>query len=121
MDEGRSGFPRVERLRKRRDFLEAYARGGKIHTPFFVIYVVENQGERHRLGLTVSRRIGKAVIRNRIKRRLREIFRLNKARLAVSSDWVINVKRSSRGATWRVLEGAFREALDRWNKRKPGS
>ena len=64
-----------DRLRKRREFLEVYARGDKVRTPYFFLYRLRNELDQNRLGLTVSRKIGKTVFRNKLKRQLREIFR----------------------------------------------
>jgi len=78
VDENGCGFSKQERLRKRREFLGVYERGDKVQSEYFVLYILENGRPYHRLGITVSRKIGSAVVRNRIKRHLREIFRANK-------------------------------------------
>jgi len=101
--EARYGFQCRERLLKRRQFLGAYASGQKVHTSTLVVYVSENGCSCHRLGLTVSRKIGKAVTRNRIKRRLRELFRIRKNEIPGSLDIVINVKRAAARASFQVL------------------
>ena len=109
MNDAGHGFQSHERLRKRRQFLEVYATGRKVHTATLVVYVRENCLSHHRLGLTVSRKIGKAVVRNRIKRRLRELFRVTKNDIPGSLDVVINVKRSAAWATF----GQLAQDLDR--------
>lgn len=73
----RAGLGKCERLRKRAEFLLLQRRGTRAQTGHFVLYALQSAGgERSRLGLTVSWRIGKAVVRNRVKRRVRECFRL---------------------------------------------
>lgn len=101
-DAGRD-FQRHSRLRKRRQFLEVYESGQKAHTATLVVYVRENGLSCHRLGLTVSRKIGKAVTRNRIKRRLRELFRARREAIPGSLDIVVNVKRPASQATFQEL------------------
>jgi ribonuclease P protein component len=71
-------FRKEERLRKRQDFLRLSATGRKCHTEHFIIVWSCEYTGNTRLGVTVSRRSGKAVVRNRIKRYLREYFRLHK-------------------------------------------
>lgn len=68
-------FPSVYRLRKNREFNRVREMGCKRHTPHFVIIVLRRQEGPTRLGLTVSRKVGNAVRRNRVKRLVREFFR----------------------------------------------
>jgi ribonuclease P protein component len=106
-------FGRAERLHCRREYLDVYGRGEKIHSSHLVIFLLPNGRSHHRLGLTVSRKIGKSVVRNRLKRRLREAFRLHKPESDACWDIVINVKRSAADASYRTLLGEFREVLAR--------
>jgi len=115
VDEGQK-FPGQERLHKRRQYLEVYGRGRKTHCPHFVVYVLENGLDYHRLGITVSRKVGKAVVRNKVKRRLREVFRANKPSWDAHYDMVVNVKRSAAEAVFDKLGADFREALGRLEK-----
>jgi len=106
-------FRGQERLHKRRQYLDVYGRGRKIHCRHFVVYVLENGLDHHRLGITVSRKVGKAVVRNKVKRRLREVFRASKPNWNVHFDIVLNVKRSAAEAVFQSLWTDFREALRR--------
>lgn len=82
-------FRKRERIRKRADYLSIYQRGQRTHSCHFTIVSHENQLGYGRVGITVSKKVGDAVRRNRIKRLIREFFRLNKSRLATSRDIVI--------------------------------
>ena len=80
------GFPRRLRLRKRGQFLRAQRLGHRIHTPHLIVYLVSNRGQPTKIGLTVSKKCGKAHARNRIKRLLREAFRRSILRNEVGFD-----------------------------------
>jgi ribonuclease P protein component len=86
-------FGRDERIRKRQDYLRIYQQGVRSYSAHFTIITCRNQAGIRRLGMTVSKKAGNAVQRNRIKRLLREFFRLNKSRLPASQDIVIIAKR----------------------------
>ena len=64
-------------LKKNSDFHRLYAKGKSAATPYLVVYCRKNRLERNRCGYTVSTKLGHAVVRNRVRRRLREIVRLN--------------------------------------------
>ncbi len=119
MDEKRSGFSKKERLRKRREFLGLYERGEKIQSVYFVLYILENRRSCHRLGITVSRKIGTAVVRNRIKRSLREIFRANKQGISPYCDLVVNAKRAAARAHNQEIQEDILKAILRWERKVP--
>ena len=70
-------FGAADRLHRSAEFLRLQRNGVRFQSPHFVLYAgsLESDGQRPRLGVTVSRRIGNAVVRNRVKRRVREFFR----------------------------------------------
>jgi len=78
-----------ERLRKRQQFLDVFTKGSRRHSRHITCILLSNGLSVRRLGLAVGRRAGNAVIRNRIKRMLREYFRRNKDRLPASTDIVL--------------------------------
>ena len=71
------------------DFHRIYARGKSAVSPCVVIYCRKNRLGTNRFGFTVSKKLGKAVLRNRIRRRLREIVRLNGARTEQGYDLIL--------------------------------
>ena len=81
-----------ERLKKSREFLTVLRKGVRKETPHFKCVLLANNLNWCRLGLTVGRKIGNAVTRNRIKRLLREYFRRNKTDFPESTDIVISAK-----------------------------
>jgi ribonuclease P protein component len=112
------GFSGQERLHKRKEYLEAFSGGDKVEASCFVVYLRANDLQRHRLGITVSRKIGKSVVRNRVKRRVREIFRQNKELCPVACDIVVNARKSAARASYRQLESSYIDAVDRWKRKK---
>jgi ribonuclease P protein component len=90
---GTQTFGDNERVRKRQDYLRIYQQGVRFYTERFTIITCPNPSGIGRLGMTVSKKAGNAVERNRIKRLLREFFRLNKSRLPASRDIVIIAKK----------------------------
>ena len=88
-------FGKHERIRKKKDFLNIYEQGIRLHSKHFTLIACQGKGEASRLGVTVSKKVGNAVQRNRVKRLLREFFRLNKSRLSSSRDIVIIAKKEA--------------------------
>jgi ribonuclease P protein component len=84
-----------ERLRKRGDFEIIAKEGARKHTKNFLIITRRNDRGFSRMGAVASKRLGKAVERNRVKRVLREFFRMNKDRLPPSTDYVIVGKKGA--------------------------
>jgi ribonuclease P protein component len=113
-------FRKEERLRKRREFLQVYDKGEKLAGRVFFSYFLRNGLSFNRLGLTVSRKIGNTVVRNRIKRRVREIFRLHRHQLVPPCDIVINARRSTGLASYQLLEEEFLKASTWWNEKWDG-
>ena len=86
------------------DFRRIFNRGKSAVSPCVVVYCRKNRLGRNRLGLTVSKKIGKAVVRNRIRRRLREIIRLNGASLRQGYDLILVARSRAVSADYRRLE-----------------
>lgn len=106
-------FPKTARLLKHADFERVYERGRRhfaAHLTAF--YLRREEGGGARVGFTVSRALGGAVTRNRIRRRLREAVRLNRAALEPGYDVVINPKRSAEKAEFSELREEVARAFE---------
>jgi ribonuclease P protein component len=101
---------RRNRLSRSRDFDAVYRHGRSVSTRFLVLYSFDRDedGGDPRLGLAVPRAVGGAVVRNRVKRQLREIWRERLARVPAGKDYVIVVRpglpeaAEARGHEWLV-------------------
>ena len=109
----REGFPWHYRIVRGADYRSVYSAGHKHHSGSFVLFGKENHLGHHRLGITVSRKVGSAVIRNRTKRLFREIFRKSVAAIPDSLDFVVNAKRECAEAAYRDLREEFLSAAAR--------
>ncbi|MBR6259473.1 MAG: ribonuclease P protein component [Oscillospiraceae bacterium] len=100
-------------LKKNYEFRRLYDKGAKAAMPRLVLYCRKSRGGKNRLGLTVGKKTGKAVVRNRVRRRLREIYRLNEQRLVKGVDIVIVARTAAVSATFRELEEDFLRAANK--------
>jgi len=73
-----NAYTKADRLRKRSEFVRVSQQGRKVQNRYFIACYCPGQKSKTRIGITVTKRVGKAVIRNRIKRIIREYFRLNR-------------------------------------------
>jgi ribonuclease P protein component len=108
----RAGFPREARLLRHADFERVYKEGQRHFASLMtVFYLQRSEGEGLRTGFTVSRMLGGAVKRNRMKRRLREAVRQHRQKATVAADVVINPKKALLTAEFREIsrqvEAAF--------------
>ena len=98
-------YPKTSRLLKRSRFLELSKKGKKIHTGSFIAIVLDGAKTNNRIGITVSKKVGNAVKRNRIKRIIREYFRHRKDFLPGIWDINIIAKRGLTGLEYsRIIE-----------------
>jgi ribonuclease P protein component len=82
-------------LTRKRDFEAVFKEGMNSASRYLVVYAKPNELSTNRLGLSVSRKVGKAVARNRIKRLLREAMRKSLDRISLDCDFVLIAKKSS--------------------------
>ncbi len=115
---GRTGTPggesqrlaRADRMKKRYEFRQVQLSGRRIHTPHFLVVVQANALQKTRLGITVTKKVGTAVQRNRIKRVVREVFRRNRHLFPASHDVVFIAKRNATGIGYQSLLGELERA-----------
>ena len=99
-------------LKENHLFRRLYRRGESLANGFLVLYCRRNGTEHNRLGLTVSAKMGCAVRRNRVRRRLREIYRLNEERFLPGWDMVVVVRGRAMDASYQRLEKSLLSLAD---------
>ena len=121
MNSGRvvgENFSRDDRLRKRTEFEECYVSGVRVSGRHLLLFLLSRpDAARPRIGISVSRRVGDAVTRNRVKRRIRELFRRKRPSQAV--EVVVNARPSAGSAAFCELERDYADCLRRGVSRLP--
>ena len=101
-----------ERLRRRADYLRCYRTGRRRHGALAILYFAPNQLGHPRLGITASRKVGPAVVRQRIKRRIKEVYRRwNHRGKLPALDLVVHLKPEARQADFQALRAELLRLL----------
>ena len=98
---------RYRPIRRNSEYGRVYARGKSYVNPALVLYVLKTRGKKTRVGLTATKKIGHAVQRNRLRRQLREIYRLHETSFARGYDLVVVARSRAIGADYAALEHAY--------------
>ena len=109
-------LPKEKRLGKRREFLHVYETGRKLFSRYSVLFFTANALSYSRIGITATKKLGKANVRNKLKRWTREVYRRQRAPLALDDrklDVVVNVKPNAAAATFDDYSGDLSRALAR--------
>jgi ribonuclease P protein component len=86
-------FTRKERITQPQDFRKVMKLGRRISSRNFVVFVLKNENTFHRLGIVAKKEVGPATFRNRMKRCIREFFRLHKHQIKGSCDIILMIKK----------------------------
>ena len=109
-------LPKQRRLTKRRDFLRVYEAGRKLFSRYCVLFFAPNDLAYSRIGITATKKIGKANVRNRLKRWTRETYRHERGPLGLDSsalDLVVNVKPNAVHVTFREYRDDLTRVLQK--------
>jgi len=98
---------RAVTLKENHEFRRLYQRGASAVGGGMVVYCRKNKLGHNRLGLTASTKLGHAVVRNRCRRRLREVYRLNSPRLRQGYDIILVARGRTVTANWKELNDTF--------------
>ena len=97
-------------IKENYEFRRMYAKGKSAVTPNLVMYCRKNNRKNNRLGVTVSTKLGHAVVRNRARRRLRELFRLSQPDMLQGYDVLLVARHRTARAPYRMLQRDYRRA-----------
>ena len=97
-------FPKTKRLLRRADFKRVYDRRLSVSDSRLIVYAASNDRKENRVGLSVSRKFGGAVRRNRLRRLLREAYRLSRHRLPTGLDLIFIPRSATMPALADLLE-----------------
>jgi ribonuclease P protein component len=109
---GAFGYPKAARVRRRQEFLTLQGSGQRRHTAHLVFIRQASGGPGSRLGVTVSKRVGAAVVRSRVKRLIREVFRQRRAEISPALDLVVIAKPGADTLTYAQAATEFAHALN---------
>ncbi len=110
---GRETFPKHERILRPKDYIDVFRNGTKTVGPAFICYVDRRLGNGCQLGLAVSRQVGKAVTRNRIKRYIREVYRKNRRHIDDPCRLVVVARPSAASMNYHACEDAIGQLFRR--------
>ena len=96
-----------ESLKKTKDFQNVYRRGKSYANRYLVMYVLPNQTERNRLGISVSKKVGNSVIRHHLTRLIRESYRLHEDMFHSGLDMVVIARTTACDISYHEVESAL--------------
>ncbi len=100
------------RLRKREDFSKVYRTGKSVANYQFVLYYREQSVRpAFRLGISASKKLGNAVVRNRLRRTVKEIWRLNQDRILPNYDYVVIIRKAAVDMDYQQMEKSMLHVL----------
>lgn len=98
-------------LQKDRDFRKVYRHRNSMANRLLIIYIRENQQAYNRVGFTVSKKVGKATVRNRVKRRMKESYRKNHHQIKIGYDVVFIARDTAANSSMAEIESAMMHLL----------
>lgn len=97
-------FKKKEKLKRKKEFQNIFQFGIKLRDSYFIIYRHNNSFHFSRIAIVTSRKFGNAVNRNRMKRRIREIYRTNKMEFSEGNDYIIIPTRKAKKISYKILK-----------------
>ena len=96
-----------ESLKKNKDFQTVYRQGKSYANKYLVLYIMENQTEKNRIGISLSKKVGNSVVRHHLTRLIRESYRLQEECFQRGYDLVVIARQSAKDVTYKEMESAL--------------
>lgn len=97
----------LETLKKNSEFQNVYKNGKSLANKYLVMYILGNNLDKNRIGISVSKKVGNSVVRHRITRLIKESYRLNNDNMEENLDIVIIARINAKGKTYKEIESAL--------------
>ncbi|MCD8089066.1 MAG: ribonuclease P protein component [Clostridiales bacterium] len=101
----------TESLKKNYQFRCVYSRGRSIANKYLIMYVVKNNSDKNRLGISVSKKIGNSVVRSRVTRLIREAYRLSEDNIKEGYDIAVIARSAMRGTSYAEAHRSLNHLL----------
>ena len=107
---------KIEKLRKNSEFRAVYRRGKSFSNSILVLYVFKNYKNKdiNRIGISVSKKVGCSVVRSRVKRLIRESYRLNCDKFKPGYDFIFIARNPIKGRSYSEVEKALVDLLSKF-------
>ena len=103
----------MESLRKNQEFIRCYRAGKPFHSRLLTLYVLENGTDSNRIGISVSKKVGCSVVRHRVKRLVKESYRLHEDGFNSGLDLTVVARRQAAESDFHEIESALLHLADR--------
>lgn len=99
---------KVTKIRKNAEFRAVYRRGKSFSNNLLVLYIYKNKKSINRVGISVSKKVGKSVVRSRVKRLIKECYRLNNSNLKLGYDLVFIARTAASDKSYSEIDNAIK-------------
>ena len=104
---------RIETIKKHDEFNNIIRKGKFIKNDLFIIYIMKSENENAKFGIAISNKIGKAYLRNKLKRQTRTLIDKNKNLFKNNTNYIIMIRKSCANTDYETKEKSFKELLEK--------